>query len=272
MSPRWNRTVRLRVGPHRAAATLERVWPRRAELASASRDGDELGAVEPVLRELEQASALDGAPLNVELSDAAVHLDVIEGDFAEHNAPMLEAVAAACVGELLGDDAQAHDVQWQLQPDGRHLLICAVARSHIDALAEQARALGLRLASVQPDFVSQWNRHAGALTSGSAVFAVASGPALAIAWVADGIISAISVATRPDAGLSWVVPAGNEPGRAGDDRAAAFDELDARVDRLLAGIGQDPGAQAAFVLAAPDVPTPAASPRWTLAGREATGQ
>ena len=318
MSLPWNKSVRLRVGPHGAAATLERTWPRRAAMASAHRaradadatagtDGSafglELGAIEPVLRELERAAPLRGAGLNVELSDSVVHLDVIEGDFAGQSDPQLRAIAAACVAELLGDDADVYELRWQLQPDDRHLLICAIARAHLSALARDAARLSLRLTSVQPDFVVQWNRYAGTLTSGASVFAVTSGTALAIACVVDGIISAISVAACADGAASWHEPVGTPSTEAEDDRALAAEQLDSnvgrlllgfglngharsgfspthpspldtvgdvdtRVDRLLASIGQDPSAQTAFMLVAPDALAPTASRRWTVLGRD----
>lgn len=318
MSLPWNKSVRLRVGPHGAAATLERTWPRRAAMASAHRaraddgiaastDGSafglELGAIEPVLRELERAAPLRGARLNVELSDSVVHLDVIKGDFAGQSDPQLRAIAAACVAELLGEDADAYELRWQLQPDDRHLLICAIARAHLSALAQEAATLGLRLTSVQPDFVRQWNRHAGTLSSGTSVFAVTSGAALAIAWVVDGIISAISVAACADAAVSWDEPVDASSTGAEDDRALAAEQLDSkvgrlllglglngharsgfspthpspldavgdldtRVDRLLASIGQEPNAQTTFMLVAPDASAPAASRRWTVLGRD----
>ncbi|MEP7294942.1 MAG: hypothetical protein ABI702_02055 [Burkholderiales bacterium] len=320
MSLPWNRSVRLRVGPHGAAATLERTWPRRAAMASAHRaradaeiaagtDGSafglELGAIEPVLRELERAAPLRGARLNVELSDSVVHLDVVEGDFAGQSDPQLRAIAAACVAELLGDDADAYELRWQLQPDDRHLLICAIARAHLSALAQDAATLGLLLTSVQPDFVVQWNRHAGTLTSGTSVFAVTSGTALAIAWVVDGIISAISVAACANAASDDEPVDASSTGAEDDPALAAeqldsnvgrlllglglhgharsgfspthpspldaVDDLDTRADRLLASIGQEPNAQTAFMLVAPDASVPAASRRWTVLGRDGAG-
>ena len=72
--------------------------------------------------------SLKGAQLDVELADSLVHLDVVAGDFAANSDRQLASVAAACVDELLGDAAKDHEIRWQLQPDGTHLLIGAVAR------------------------------------------------------------------------------------------------------------------------------------------------
>jgi hypothetical protein len=305
VSLRWNRSVRLRVGLHGVSGTLARAWPRAATIASAHRAVDAAPAesdkgihsIEPVLRDLERSESLRGAELTADLSDALVHLDVIAGDFVANTDRQLQAIASACAAELLGEDFGTHELRWQLQPGGQHLLVCAIPRSHLTELARAASACGLRLASAQPDFVRQWNAHAGALRPGPSVFAVAAGANLAIASVINGVISAISVGPLVCATAS----SDDSAVAALDERAVAAEQLDsrigglllhlgldahargafapsqpnpldvvemldARVDRLLTGIGQDPSAQSAFVLVTPDGSSPKASRRWAVRG------
>jgi hypothetical protein len=324
VSPRWNRSVHVRVGPQTLTATLRRAWPRSATLAATQHafDADvaeatgsvpaksqngfdkEIGSVESVLRALEHAAPLRGATLTVELSHALVHLDVVAGDFAGHDDRQLRTIASACVSELLGEDAGDHEVRWQLQSDDRHLLICAIPRPQLLALEQAAAACGLRLGSVQPDFVREWNTHASALKAGPAVFAVTTGTDVAIAWVVDGVISALSAGPLFEASNPSAHPVSESNGAA-HERALAverldsrigglllrlglnaharrtfspsqpnpldsLDLLDARVDRLLAGIGQDPTAQSAFVLVTSDASLPQTSRRWSVLG--STGQ
>ena len=321
MSRQWNKSVHMRVGPQTLAATLQRTWLRSATLAATrctvdaegafrgppkSQNGFDkpIGPIESVLRDLEQASPLRGAKLLVELSHALVHLDVVTGDFAGHDDQQLQAIAKACVSELLGEEAGDHEVRCQLQSDDRHLLICAIPGPQIRELEQAAAACGLQLGSVQPDFVLQWNAHAHALKAGPAVFAVATGADIAIAWVVDGVISTLSTGPlfKPPGSSAVASQAGT--GAAADDRALdverldsrigglllglglssharpsfspsqpnpldAPDLLDARVDRLLAGIGQDPAAQSAFVLVTTDASLPSASRRWSVLGSPA---
>jgi hypothetical protein len=268
--------------------------------ATSNNDGSEaLASIESVLRELEQNSPLRGATLTVELSDALVHLDVVAGDFVGQTDRQLQAVASACVSELLGDEANGHEVRWQLQADDRHLLICAIPQSQLATLEQAAATCGLRLESVQPDFALQWNVHARALKPGRGVFAVTMGSHVAIASVAGGVISAFSVGhlfTAPDRSIEGP---DSQPSESASERSLAAEKLDSRigglllglglggharsafsltqpnpldivemldsrVDRLLVGIGQDPLAQSAFVLVTPDASTPMASPRWAV--------
>ena len=292
MSRRWNRVVRLRIVPGSACATLECGWWRPRVLASSQQsidapdtepsDADARPAqaggaglaagVDAALRELAQAASLKGALLDVEVADALVHLDVVAGDFAAESERQLTAIAGACVAELLGEDAKEHEIRWQLQSDGRHLLIGAVARAQLQALAELAARHGLRLRSVQPDFCLQWNRHAKLLKPGAGVFAVACGRDAVVAQVARGTVFALS-------GGPWL-DRQHAPGTSnaqaqrlmcglGLEPNASAGALDLRVDRLLASAGSQREAQATYVLVAPQVSRKALSPRWTLIDREA---
>jgi hypothetical protein len=311
----WSRSVRMRIGRHAVSATLSRAWPRAATLASAQHwvepapaqpvdapkgapNASERESIDTVLSDLDRTSPLRGAALRVQLADALVHLDVIEGDFAGHTDRQLHQIAGACVAELLGESAGDHEVRWQLQADDRHMLICALPRPHLSLLETAASAHDLRLDSVQPAFVRLWNVHARALARGPAVFAVSSGTDLAIAWSVDGVIRAISAGPL----FESPSPAHPAPGAAAIDRAVAVEGLDSRIggllvgfglqdharsafaptqpnplewidmldlraDRLLTGIGQDPASVPLFVLASLDSSTPAVSQRWAVTGR-----
>lgn len=285
MSRLSNDVVRLRVVPDSACAALLRGWwrPRvvarseRSAGAPATANDDKAPEVEldtvidAALRELAGTGSLKGAQLDVELADSLVHLDVVAGDFAATGDRQLASIAAACVDELLGDAAKDHEIRWQLQPDGTHLLIGAVARSRLQALAELAARHGMRLRSVQPDFCLQWNRHARCLQPGSGVFVVASGRDAVVAQVDRGTVHSLS-------GGPWLDrrdPAGTSDSQAqrlmcglGLDRSATTGALDLRVDRMLTGAGLRPEDQATYVLVAPQIAPKALTPRWRLIDRE----
>lgn len=289
MSLPWNKVVRLRVMPQSVGATLERGWPRRKVLARASHAAGEAAAgpsagsaptpadgisnaVDVVLAELGGAPVLRGAVLEVEWADALMHFDVVAGDFAANSDRQLQSVAAACMAELLGDAAPGHEVRWQLQADGKHLLIGAIAHDHLRALSEAAARHGMKVDTLQPDFCLQWNRHAGAIKPGAAVFAVASGQEAMIACVADGSVAAMS----SGAWLARVHQPGNSTAAVnklmhglGLEPTAKEVLLDVRTDRLLASVGQDAASQSAFVLVAPELAGTKVSARWSLVNRDA---
>ena len=284
MSRLSNDVVRLRVVPDSACAVRWRGWwrPRavaRSEKAAGtmpSAKNDESitrtaldAVIDAALRELAAASPLKGAGLHVELADALVHLDVVAGDFAASGERQLAAIASACVEELLGDAAKDHEIRWQLQRDGRHLLIAAVERSQLRALSEIAARHGMRLRSVQPDFCLQWNRHARSLRPGSGVFVVASGRDAVVSQVERGTVRALSGGPWLDRRDATDTQAQRLMCGLGLERGATAGTLDLRVDRMLAGTGLRPEQQSSYVLVAPQIAQKALAPRWQVIDREA---
>jgi len=284
----WNRTLRLRLEPQRVCGFLLGGWPRQAVLAETSRAvsrdapvadasaAPDLAAqartIGTVMQDLAAKTSIEGAKLRVELADSLVHLDVAEGDFADHRDSQLSAVAAACVAEMLGDEAEGCELRWQLQSDERHLFICAVGRAQLQALRRVADDHGLQLDSLQADFSLQWNRHARALGRGAAVFAVASEDDAVIACVDDGVICCVSSGQWLDADAGGTSRPQVERllCSLGMDRQATAGMLDNRADRLLASLGRDAAAQSSFVLVAPDISSNALSSRWKIIDREAS--
>jgi hypothetical protein len=270
VSLQWNRSVRLRLGATSVRGTLYAGWPQRCALARASHSIDsppqsvdgqappaaapdpQSRAIDAVLSELTATLPLRGAHLAAELAEELILLDVVEGDYGGSSERQLQSIAAACVAELLGDAASGHVVRWQLQPDLRHLLICAIARQEVELLEQAALRHGLKLASVQPGFCAQWNRHGGALPEGTGVLGVTSGLHALVACAARGVITAVSSGPC------------REDGGAPSRDSAPTNALDSRVDRLLASAGLDVDSVSAFVLVAPHSPVPTLSPRWTL--------
>ena len=285
MSPRLNRFVRLHIGTDTVRAVAHAGWPRATVIAEAHRavasaTPAEAGrvphaqAIEAALDELASAARTKGARLEAEIASTLLHLDVVEGDFGAQTDRQLQGVAAACVSEMLGDEAAQRAVRWYLQPDDRHLLIAALAEDWIALVQSAATSAGLRIASLEPAFIARWNECGQAMKTGNGVFAVSGAEEFAIAAVEDGAIAAISVGAgvglhvdtpRPSAKASpaaarssGVVSSGFSPERHG---VATMDE---RVDRFLSGRGQDPDLQSAFILVAADSPPVVASTRWSV--------
>ena len=313
MSLPWNRSVRLHLDADEVSAVCRVGWPRAAAGAEArcsvasvdpaspvSNDapsadpGGLAQAVRTVLQDVATQSPAKGASVHVELSNALLHLDVVEGDFGGCTDRQLADIAAACAAEILGPAADDHEVRSHLQRDGRRLLIAAIGRPLLSMLSDEARACGMRLASATPEFVAQWNAHGRAVKPGECVFAVSAPRDLAIATTADGAITSISVGPPVDLGIAEDTPAATVVerayalpipgllvnGPAGASRGVfspsrpessmGADALDIRVDRMLVAHGRDPEAQATFVLVAPGQASIETSARWSIAGQRST--
>jgi hypothetical protein len=218
--------VRLRVeGRHLHASVHRRGLGGAAALVQAEREwpGAEPGgpgalrpALDDLLRGLESGVAMRGAVADVEIADAWFAFDVIEGEFADHGERDLQAVALACLGELLGPAAAEHELRWQLQADERHLLICALPRAVADTLRECLQSHGVRTRRLQPLFCGQWNRAAAKLVRPNSVLIAMQGAGGSIACSQRGAITALSRAWTHD-------PV----------------HIDAQVDHLLASLGLD---------------------------------
>lgn len=282
--------MQLRVLPDEVHGTLTQGWRRRARLASASQavgasesspapqgpaalawSAQHAVAVDAVLRELGAAAPLRGARLDVEIDNALVLFDVARGDFAGDSDRQLRTVAVACMSELLGDSALDQEVRCELQAGGRHLMICAMPSDQIGMLADRAASHGLRLRSVQPDFILQWNRHGTALTSGDSVFAVAQGQEAMVSCVSGGAIVEFSRGGWLDQQQAPDDPPSRSDQLMSDfglEAHAAARALDVRVDRLLASVGQVAVGQSAYLLVAPPLADDSVSQRWTVVTRE----
>jgi hypothetical protein len=240
-------------------AALWSRWPRRRRRAAAECDwraaaaqGQPAGApdlataLERVLGQLAGAAALRGLPLDIELSDALVHLDVAPGDFAGHSEPQLGAVARACFRELLGEAIDAHALRWQLQGDERHLLMCAAPTALLDELTRLAVRHGLRLRTVHTQFEASWNQRSAALQAGIGIFASGHGEDAVVAFVRAGVIEALSRSSYP----------------AEREAADAPLRLDGHVARLVASLGVDATQVQRFIAVDDSATAGALSSRW----------
>jgi hypothetical protein len=181
------------------------------------------------------------ASVQLVLADTHFHFDLVHGDYRSSSDRHLQAIASACVAEILGDDNVDRLVRWCLQPDRQHLLICAMASKDIALLDESAAHHTLCLRSLQSEFCTQWNAHANALPDGSGVFAVASASHVVLALVQRGSITALSSGAWPD-----------------------NNALDVRADQLLSGVGMDSRVHSVFVLVVDPGMEDRASQRWSV--------
>lgn len=258
MSLPWNSSLLLQIGTDGIVGTLSTGWPRPRRIRASSTAADkqppapcgesisatlDADALQAVLDELELASRLRGARLVVEVADPLVQFDVAEGDFAGLGDRQLQAIALACMGELLGDAVADHEVRWSLQAGERHLAIAALPRAWIAALAAAANLRGARLASVQPAFARRWNTYIRSHVAPTAVFASASGAHAVVSCVVDRALCAVSTGPWQDGDISM---------------------LDERADRLLASLGVEATDALAYTLVGANGAAGAAPSRWAV--------
>lgn len=272
MSLPWSRSVRLQVAPHRISAVLERGWPRSRQVAaSAQVSGDSRPAsleldterLDTVLQQLELSASVRSARYSAELADVLVHFDVAEGPFATQTDRELQAIAVACVEELLGDEASAYEVRWTLQAGGRHLFIAAVPRAYLTRLAAAAEQRGSRLVSVQPAFCRQWNAFARLLTARVAIFAVTSGGHAVVACVVAGAVCGISVGPWAGAEVDDASTLGDEKARTRMPIQTSL-LIEWRATRLFASLGIELNSEPQFILVTPDPSMLRVSAPWTV--------
>jgi len=264
-----NRSLHLHIGTRTVWGVLRPAWSRRKVLARAryafgpsaldldisiteeSPEESYCDALEAVVAELDYAASVHMAQLKVVLADSRVHYDVVSGDYKSSSDRELQAIAAACVAEVLGDRSMNQVVRWQLQPDRRHLLISSIDTGDIDALTKVASRLQLRLNSLQTEFCTQWNLRSNALPNGTGVFSVVSGSHLIAVYALCGSIIGLSCGPCSHGGET-------------PNSVTSASPIDESVDRLLTSIGRDTKDDSTFLLIASDhLPIPVTS-RWNV--------
>lgn len=269
MSHPWNKSVQLHIGEQQLRASVRpaRAWAWQAAVAAGPSPvvtAELTSAFAPLiaatLEKLQASGDLRECSLHVTVANAHVHFDVVAGDYAAYSDAQLQAIAQSCVTELLGEAAAQQTVRWQLQPDLRHLLLCAIDSQLLDAVVQAAQQQKMKLASLQPAFCQHWNRHAGTLTSGNGVLTVLDSGCSLIVCALRGSIMALSYGT-------W-----NVLGTAGADATRCRHTLDQHVDRLLASFGQPARHMLDFVLLSGEPLAWQPSARWRLCSQPGDGK
>jgi hypothetical protein len=264
-----NRSLHLHIGTRTVRGVLRPAWSRSRVLArsrhvfgpstldldvSIAKDAPEdsySDAIQAVVSELDAEASAQMARLKVVLSDSRAHYDVATGDYRNASDRQLQTIATSCVSEVLGERATSQVVRWQLQPDGRHLLISSIDTQDVETLVQTATRLQLHLYSLQTEFCTQWNLHSGDLPDGTGVFSAASAGHFMAVYALRGSIVALTFGP-----FSQVAEASNS--------GTQICLIDERVDRLLASIGCDVKANSTFLLVASDNSQISVASRWTV--------
>lgn len=271
MSLLWNKSLQLHVGPGHVTGVLRPAWASHRILARSRHDFARpasshgtatkaaaaaapcRSAIQAVLTEMRESVAPRRAiDLRIVLPGSRVHFDVVSGDYGGASDRHLQSIATACVVEMLGDDAARQMVRWQLQRDMRHLLISSMDTADVEDLIQISSQHRYSLRSLQPDFCTQWNQNVHALEGNNGVFASLGETHLIVAFVVKGSITALSYGPIP-----------GEP-HGPPRNPQLINEIDARVDRLLFSVGQNPSEISTFMLVASEQGFVPITARWTL--------
>ncbi len=208
-------------------------------------------AMDTALSELSGSSASQKPKLCVVLADACVHFDVVRGDYQSASDRQLQSIATACMTEVLGEAATNQVVRWQLQPDSQHLLLSSINQEDVSMVTQAVSLHGLQVHSLQPNFCFQWNQYAKFIPASRLIFATLTEGYAIVAYAHQGTIMALSC------GLCL-----NGQGTPNEGASTGL-TVDARVDRLLASLGQVPSDVSTFVLVTSTPQSTANASRWT---------
>lgn len=266
MSPSWREQVRIAVAPHRVALVrFERgLRPRvrdRKLLSCAAESGNGWTAPLESLREALAHPNVGRADATVIVSNYFVRYLVLPWSaqlVSEHE--QIE-FARARFAQVYGEAAAAWTLRLSPAPAGRARLCAAMDGALLDALRGALSASALRLVSVQPALMAQFNAARGRIGD-DAWLALAERGRLLLAWIAGG--EWCSVRSRPlngeAVGLGAVLEQErlllSAPGRSAQVLLGVLDEVvvdteGVRVERLDANgrAGRLPGIDAGFALA-----------------------
>lgn len=201
--------ARLQIGlSSREVAVVMRQGRKSSVLAHQAWDG---GTAPDAKSLLERCGVLlaeadcKGLPAQVIVADSWARLFMVAPPANAARLQDLQAAALMRFQALYGEAAS----DWQLQADwqtGRPFLVCAMPKAMLAALEQMAATLKLRLASIQPHFVSAWNRHHRALFDG-AWFGAVQGDSLMLGAVTGGrrLQALRRIAIAEDGhGLAWL--------------------------------------------------------------------
>ena len=254
MSLPWNKTLRLHIEADAMHATLH-AGRNDQVIAQITRVYDPSALLE-VLQELITdllAKANKSRPtLIVTVSIDIAHFDIAEGDFSYYGEPQLDAIATGCISEVLGEGPVPMEIRWQLQPDLRHILLCALDSQLVHAVTESARLHRLELASLQPVFCHYWNKYSTPLRHAKGIFALQDSERALVCISNKGSITSLSYGPAARSDLDQ--PANGR----------AKSPLDLRVDRLLTSTGAHADAIDHYLLVTQGAHDLSPHPRWNV--------
>lgn len=208
MSPLWCEHARIALAPHRVSLARLARGPRSRvidckHMACDLRSEPNWMVPMEALREMLRHSGVSRASGAVVLSDHFVRYLVLPWSPDLVSDAELLGFARARFTKVYGEAAQRWHVRLSPAPPGHPRLAAAVERSLIDALTEAFAGSAVRIASIQPAFVAQFNEAYSRIRADAWLVSAECGRML-IARITDG--KWFSVRVRPTNGTA--VPLG----------------------------------------------------------------
>jgi hypothetical protein len=193
------RTHRLRLyfGTQRVNVDLLAGWHARRSVQSVSLPvGD--GGTEATFTALVEAlralraggGSLRGLTCDVVLADRWIVYDVVPIDLLRVTPAAAGTAVSAALADVSGARADALEVRWQWQSDGRSVFAMALPRPLLARLRGTLASGGIELGSATGEFVAVYNTQRASFTGRRVVFAVGREAGAQIAVLMDGIIRA----------------------------------------------------------------------------------
>ena len=179
MLPRLNSRLRAGLDSHGARVSFCRGWPLPRivhELAiecdrPAAELQDVIGALGACLETLNAERPVAGLYCDVVVADTWVAYEILRGDLGELSSAAADEVVRASLADTLGLKADDLVVRWQRQGEQRQLA-CGVPRKALEQLRAVLEPAGVRLGTVEGEFVRTFNARRESLAAQRAVLAV----------------------------------------------------------------------------------------------------
>lgn len=190
MLPLWRENVRIVLAPHQVAlvrlarGSKKRVIDRKCMACDVRSEPNWMVPIE-ALREMLRHTGVSRGNASVVLSDHFVRYLVLPWSADLVSDAELLGFARARFAKVFGEAAQRWNVQLSPAPPGHPQLAAAVESPLVDALASAFAGSAVRLASIRPAFVAQFNEARSRLRPDAWLVSADRGRML-IARIADG--------------------------------------------------------------------------------------
>jgi hypothetical protein len=149
-------------------------------------------ALAALAAKLGDASGLRGAPCEVVIDDSWMLYDVVRADLRGLSPRAADALIGASLADVAGVTESELSSRWQPQGTSAYTLACGLPANALPVLQEALKALGLRCASVEGEFVRQYNRYRERLEPKRTVIALVRDAGTQLAVMIDGVLMSMS--------------------------------------------------------------------------------
>ncbi|HEX7156178.1 MAG TPA: hypothetical protein VF229_03125 [Burkholderiaceae bacterium] len=149
-----------------------------------------LGAGLAALRE--RAGSLRRMRCDIVVADSWMLYDVVRADLRSLSPRAADELIGASLADVAGVQAGELLTRWQAQGSGQCTLACGLPAEVVPAIERALGTHGLRVGSIEGEFVHEYNRHRSKLDAPRAVVALVREAGSQLAIIVDGVLTAMS--------------------------------------------------------------------------------